>query len=608
MCVMGLWIGKARPWARGRHRLIVGPSFAIASAMYSSSAERFMLFSALAVALFSTRATSRAAACGMNRRMALASSTGLPLIASVTRRAFRVEPRRYLAVAETRIVVLLPQPAGPIGVLAVPGIRGVGRDPAEPVADHVLRDVHRHVLPAVVDGNRVADEVREDHGRARPGLDDLPLVPLVHVLHPDEKPGLDERSLLDRSRHALTPLLRLAMPAAHDQATGRLAAPRPVPHRGLAPGRLRGHARGGLALAATVGMVPRGHRDAPDLRTLPHVARAPGLAEALVLVIQVADLADGRHAAQRDAPHLARRQPDGGVVALLGEELGRRAGGPDDLAALAGDELDVVDRGAQRDVRQRQRVADPSVGAGARDDDVADLEAVGQQDVALFAVAVVEQADPRGAVRVVLDGREAGRHAGLVTLEVDAPVVGLLAATTVADREAALVVPPAGALLGLQERLVRLVGGDLVERRAGHPPTAGRGGLVASQRHPYTPSKNSIFWPGGRVTIALRQDEVYPVTRPRLVPRRFSFGLLVSTLTAITVTFSLLYSSSTAALIWILLAFSWTANVYLPRPDSSIDFSEITGRRMMSAAVRTLTRTPPPSGPGPAARSAPRPR
>ena len=33
--------------------------------------------------------------------------------------------------------------------------------------------------------------------------------------------------------------------------------------------------------------------------------------------------------------------------------------------------------------------------------------------------------------------------------------------------------------------------------------------------------------------------------------------------------------------------------MYLPRPDSSIDFSEITGRRMMSAAVRTLTRTPP---------------
>ena len=40
----------------------------------------------------------------MNRSRAAASSTGLPLIASVTRRALRVEPRRYLAVAETRTV------------------------------------------------------------------------------------------------------------------------------------------------------------------------------------------------------------------------------------------------------------------------------------------------------------------------------------------------------------------------------------------------------------------------------------------------------------------------------------------------------------------------
>src|SRR3990172_2703959 len=195
MCVMGLWIGNARPWALGRHRLIVGPSLATASAMNSSSADRFRLFSAFAVALLSTRATSRAAACGMNRRSAAASSTGLPLIASVIRRAFRVEPRRYLAVAETRTVIApLPQPAGPVGVLAMPAVRAGGGELAEPVADHVLGDVHRHVLLAVVDGNRVADEVGEDHGRARPGLEHLSLAPLVHVLHPGEKPGLDERS------------------------------------------------------------------------------------------------------------------------------------------------------------------------------------------------------------------------------------------------------------------------------------------------------------------------------------------------------------------------------------------------------------------------------
>jgi len=62
-------------------------------------------FLAFAVALFRTAATSRAAFWGMKRSWADASSTVLPTIDRVTRFAFRVEPRRYLAVAETRTVL-----------------------------------------------------------------------------------------------------------------------------------------------------------------------------------------------------------------------------------------------------------------------------------------------------------------------------------------------------------------------------------------------------------------------------------------------------------------------------------------------------------------------
>ena len=227
------------------------------------------------------------------------------------------------------------------------------------------------------------------------------------------------------------------------------------------------------------------------------------------------------------------------VVAFLGEELGGGAGGPDDLAALARDELDVVDRRAERDVRERQGVADPRLGAGAGDDDVADLQAVRQEHVALLAVAVEQQPDPGGPVRVVLDRREAGGDADLVALEVDPAVVLLLAAAAMADGEPAGVVPAGAALLRLEERLVRLVGRDLLERRAGHLPETRRGGLVGTKRHRQTPSKNSIFWPGARVTIALRHGVVKPRIRPRLVPRRFSLAFVVRTLTLTTVTFSL---------------------------------------------------------------------
>ena len=157
---------------------------------------------------------------------------------------------------------------------------------------------------------------------------------------------------------------------------------------------------------------------------------------------------------EADPADLAGRQPDLGVVALLGQQLGRDAGRADDLAALARDELDVVDRRAERDVGERQGVADPRLGLGPGDDDVADLEAVGQEHVALLAVAVVEQADAGRPVRVVLDRRQPGRHAELVALEVDDAVVLLLAAAAMAHGHPALVVAAGAALLRLEERLV----------------------------------------------------------------------------------------------------------------------------------------------------------
>src|SRR6476646_10723959 len=252
MWVIGLWIGNARPWARGRQRFSVGPSLAMASATTRSSADRLWLFSAFAVALFSTRSTSRAACCGMNRSSAAASSTGRPRIAATTRLALRVDPRRYLA-----------------------------------VADHVLGHVDRDVLLAVVDRDRVADERREDDRRTGPGLHDLLLVAPVHLLDPPLEAELDERALLDGTRHLRPPSL-LAMARADDQASGRLRATGAVTHGGLAPRGLRRHAGRRLALAATMGMVARVHDDATDLRPLSEVPGPTGLAEVLVLVVEVA--------------------------------------------------------------------------------------------------------------------------------------------------------------------------------------------------------------------------------------------------------------------------------------------------------------------------------
>jgi hypothetical protein len=53
-------------------------------------------------------------------------------------------------------------------------LEGAGqREFAQLVAHHLVGDVHRHVLLAVVHGNGQTDELGQDHGAARPGLDRL---------------------------------------------------------------------------------------------------------------------------------------------------------------------------------------------------------------------------------------------------------------------------------------------------------------------------------------------------------------------------------------------------------------------------------------------------
>src|ERR1700704_4227138 len=126
------------------------------------------------------------------------------------------------------------------------------------------------------------------------------------------------------------------MPAADDETSGGLGTPGAIAHGRLAPRRLGRHARRGLALPAAVRMVARVHDDAAHLGPLAEVTGPTRLAEVLVLVIEVADLADRRHALERQAADLAGRHPDLGPVALLGQEPGRHARRADDLAALAG--------------------------------------------------------------------------------------------------------------------------------------------------------------------------------------------------------------------------------------------------------------------------------
>src|ERR1700758_209238 len=198
------------------------------------------------MALASTLPTGSLADCGANWSTACASVAGRPRIRSTTRRAFRGVTRTYRAFALASInppvrtqprpsrgeaprrgvpgscppglcprggvwggrppglaepcVVVLLSAAAPV-VLDVTAESPRGRELAKLVAHHRLGDEHRDVLTAVVDGDRVAEHGRHDHGTPGPRPDDglrSPIVLHVHLLH---QVVVHEGALLKTTRH-----------------------------------------------------------------------------------------------------------------------------------------------------------------------------------------------------------------------------------------------------------------------------------------------------------------------------------------------------------------------------------------------------------------------
>ena len=226
------------------------------------------------------------------------------------------------------------------------------------------------------------------------------------------------------------------------------------------------------------------HRHAPNGGTLSAPAALAGLADILVFVLDVADLADRRVADDGDPTDLARRHPDLRVVALTGKQLGRHTGRSHHLAAASRLELDVVHGRAERDIGERERVARLDIGLRPADHAIAHVEADRCQDVTLLAVGVGQQRDPGAPVRVVLDGADGRRNIRLVALEVDEAIELAVPASLVAHGDLSLRVASGVGLERHQQPLLRLLAArQVVEGADRHEAAAGRGGPVLLDRH-----------------------------------------------------------------------------------------------------------------------------
>src|SRR5688500_8933115 len=267
----------------------------------------------------------------------------------------------------------------------------------------------------------------------------------------------------------------------------------------------------GLGLATTVRVIDRVHGGAADGRLDAAPALGARLAQLLEVVLVVADFADGRAALVRYLAHLARAQAQHRVDAFAGDQLHAGAGGTRQLRALARLHLDAMHRRADRDVAQRQRVADLDRRVAAGDHLVAALQALGGDDVAALTVDVAQQRDVRGAVGVVLDPLHARRNAFLVALEVDDAVVLLVATADVAGGDAAVVVAATGAALLLDERGMRRALVQVRRHHADRRTATGRSGLESHQCH----GRVRRPWPSSRRSTGPR-----PASRTPCASRR----------------------------------------------------------------------------------------
>ena len=169
---------------------------------------------------------------------------------------------------------------------------------------------------------------------------------------------------------------------------------------------------------------------------------------------------------------------------------------------------------------KRQRVAGLDVGVDARHHDIANLQALRVQDVALLAVHIVEQGDACGAVRVVLDGCNLGGHAVFVALEVDDTVTALVAATLMTSGDATVVVAACLLRQGRKKRLLRLAAGDFGEVRNRLEAATGAGRLVLLDSHQTT----FLPWSPARVPL-LAAHQALPLHSWKRLPNGLFLGV-----------------------------------------------------------------------------------
>ena len=171
---------------------------------------------------------------------------------------------------------------------------------------------------------------------------------------------------------------------------------------------------------------------------LPKPARASCLADAHILVVHVAHLADGGHAVHVYHAHLAGWEAHLGILLVASHKLcaARPRCAPSGRPCRYSARYCVS--ACRAGCGARGRVLPTRISACSPElIVVANLQTERREDIALLAVGVVDESDASRAVGIVFDSGDFARDAELVALEIDDAIELLVPAATMACGDAA---------------------------------------------------------------------------------------------------------------------------------------------------------------------------
>ena len=204
------------------------------------------------------------------------------------------------------------------------------------------------------------------------------------------------------------------------------------------------------AFTTTVRVIAGVHDRTADGRTDTLVTGLTCLTNLNGIMLDVSDLTDSCLAVETDDSDLTGGQTDLSHAVFLSDKLSENTGGTNELSALTGVKLDVVDHGTDRDVSDRKGVTglDISIAARVKNGSVGNTDR--SYDVALLAGLVLKQSDVCRAVRIVLNS-DIGVRSSICGLEVDNAVLDLVSAAAMTNGDLTVAVTTCLALLNAEK-------------------------------------------------------------------------------------------------------------------------------------------------------------